>query len=121
MPGMVGPHLLLSRFSTEMSITISDFSGENFVALLTRFPMTCSMRYLSPRSSSGTAGLLFTTLHIHTYIYLDLDIKMKSSVFGNKSLGAYSMGIGTLVIVCIYIHTYRHTDRIKNTNIYTSY
>jgi hypothetical protein len=26
------------------------------------------------------------------YIYLDLDAKMKSSVFGNKSLGTYSMG-----------------------------
>ena len=29
---------------------------------------------------------------IHTYIYLDLDVKMKSSMFGNNSLGSYSMG-----------------------------
>jgi hypothetical protein len=29
---------------------------------------------------------------IHTYIYLDLDVKMKSSMFGNNSLGTYSMG-----------------------------
>jgi hypothetical protein len=30
--------------------------------------------------------------YIHTYIYLDLDAKIKASVFGNKSLGTYSMG-----------------------------
>ena len=31
--------------------------------------------------------------YIHTYsTYIDLDVKMKSSVFGNNSLGSYSMG-----------------------------
>ena len=64
------------------------------------------------QTTHGTINYMYTYIHklihtyIHTYIYLDLDVKMKSSVFGNKSLGTYSMGdryTGT------YIHTYVHT------------
>ena len=45
--------------------------------------------------------------YIHTYIYLDLDAKMKSSVFGNISLDTYSMG--NRYTGHTYIHTYIHT------------
>jgi len=39
---------------------------------------------------------IYSHTYIHTYIYLDLDANLKSSVFGNKSLGTY-------------IHSYIHT------------
>ena len=50
--------------------------------------------------------------HIHTHIHLDLDANVKSSVFGNKSLGR---GIGTLVIYKKYFVELLHIVSIQTT------
>ena len=50
-------------------------------------------------TASKTLGIYVRTylcmpvcIYLITFIFLDLDAKMKSSVFSNKSLGTYSMG-----------------------------